>query len=196
MIFDAIYCLNQSSRPDRWEQAQDEFNRVGIDPIRFYSVLNKEPWKSFCISQKLLIETIIQKGHNITLCLEDDVIFKNYDKLQEYTNDLPNDWDILYLGANITDPNPVQAGKNILKIRSAWTTHAICYNRKVLDSINKYNPDVHGMYDDWLSREVLPNVNAYCVKPMIAWQRPGYSDLWGKEVDYTGAFQEQSKKIR
>ena len=194
--FDKIYCLNQPERIDRWELANAELKRVGIKADWFYSIPDKEPYMSFCLSQRAMIDDLVKNQYKAALLLEDDVLFRNYQRIDTYTKGLPENWDILYLGANVTDPKPEKITDNLFRIRAAWTTHAIAYNNKVFQVIDKYNPETNGMYDDWLSREVLPNVNAYVIIPMIAWQRPGHSDLWGKWADYTGAFQHQSKMIK
>lgn len=197
MNFDAIYCLNQADRPDRWELAEAEFKRVGIEVQRFYSIPDKAPYLSFCLSQKAIIEDIAKRELQTALVLEDDCIFSNFENLDNYMAQLPKNWDIFYLGANVTDSKPKRISDNIFKIRHAWTSHAIAYKLGAVKMINQeYSPQVHGMYDDWLSRNILPKLNAFVCIPMIARQRAGYSDLWGKWADYTGAFDHQDNTIK
>jgi hypothetical protein len=109
-------------------------------------------------------------------------------------SELPADWDIVYLGANIQDENPVRISEHVFRIRSAWTTHCIGYRRKAIPYILENQPGFsEQMYDNWLSGQ-LPNLNAYVINPMIAWQRPRMSKIWGTMSDYSEHF-ERSQKL-
>jgi len=135
------------------------------------------------------------------LALEDDVIFADFTRLQDAVAELPEDWDVLYLGANITDMvsgmkenPPVRYSKHLHRVRRAWMTHAVGYSRKAVESIvGAYPIETYEMYDNWLSEKFLPHNNCFLVNPMVAWQRPGKSDLWGCMTDYSGAFAEGNK---
>ena len=134
--------------------------------------------------------------------LEDDCIFKDLKHLQAAIDELPAGWDVLYLGANITDMvfgikenPPLRHSQHLYRIRRAWTSHAIAYTREAAMRIaTVYSPHTCGMYDEFISSNMLGKMNAFLVNPMCAFQRPGKSDLWGGHTDYTGAF-EQGDKI-
>lgn len=195
-FFEVVYCLNQDSRPDRWKQAINEFDRVGLSKYhRFPSVPADQPIRSFCLSQYAMLKTFLTTGSQTLLILEDDVIFDGLGMLERSIADLPANWDMLFLGANITggvagivERPPVAITSNIYRIRAAWTTHAIAYTRQAAKMISCAY-DGTSMYDAWLSETMLPQLKAYLVNPMVAFQRPGKSDLWGCETDYTGAFE-------
>lgn len=184
--FDKICFLTQAERKDRLADCIAEMRRVGITAHPFYSIQAGQPYQSFCLSQKQMIKEFFESEGKTFLGLEDDVIFRNMTHLWEAMKELPDDWDIVYLGANVTDEKPERYSKHLRRIRSAWTTHAIGYNRKILKHIldNYKGWEENGMYDDWLSREVLPKFKCFVITPMIAWQRPVFSDLWGKNVSY------------
>lgn len=184
--FDKICYLTQAERKDRLTACIAELRRAGITAQPFYSIPAGQPYQSFCLSQKHMISEFFDSKGNTFLGLEDDVLFRNMSHLCEAMKELPEDWDVVYLGANVTDENPERHSAHLRRIRSAWTTHAIGYNRKILKYIidNYKGWEESGMYDDWLSREVLPRFNCYVITPMIAWQRPVYSDLWGRNVSY------------
>jgi GR25 family glycosyltransferase involved in LPS biosynthesis len=184
-------CLNLNSRPDRWEQSQEEFKRVGIEGVeRFAAIEHENKFLSFNLSQKAILESINED----TWVFEDDVKFINTNLKEEIFKHVPNDWDILYLGANVLSNIPA-VNKYWWKCLDAWTTHAICYRNGVQKKILEVF-DVNGYtYDDQLRTKVLPNVNAYVCKPFLAVQRSGYSDLWQREADYSAAFNESQKKL-
>lgn len=195
---DRKYCLNQQSRPDRWSQAQEEFKRVGLDVEQFYSIPADQPNKSFCLSQYAMLKRFLETDGKSLLTFEDDVIFKDLSHFEAACAELPADWDIVYLGANITDMvfgikenPPVNYSERLYCIRRAWTTHAIAYSRRTAEYIVRHYPvSEFNMYDNWLSENVLRFCRCFLVNPMVAFQRPGKSDLWGGvDTDYTGAFE-------
>lgn len=144
-------------------------------------------------------------GEERLLTFEDDVLIQDDRHLGNALAELPADWDILYLGANITEGvfgikefPPVRYSPYLYRVRKAWTTHAIAYSRKMVDIILQNYP-VHSfeVFDNWLNREILPHYKCFLINPMICWQRPGISDLWGGiPTDYTGAFEWGNKFMR
>lgn len=195
--FDTTYCLNQDSRPDRWAQAKGEFDRTGIRAERFPTIPADHPHHSFCLSQYAMLKSFLRTNGRTLLTLEDDVLFQSAGHLEAAISELPADWDIIYLGANITEgvvgikeKPPVRHSEHLHRVRRAWTTHAIAYSRKAVEEIvGLYPVHTFDMFDNWLNQNYLENHQCFLVSPMIAWQRPVFSDLWGNAADYTGAFE-------
>jgi hypothetical protein len=185
-FFDKILFLNQAKRTDRLLDCQNELKRVGLNADPFYSIDAEQPYKSFCLSQIAMLKEFLLTDSKTFLALEDDVLFKDLTHLPDALNELPENWDIVYLGANVTEDKPKYHSPYLRRVRSAWTTHAVGYSRKAVEKIveNYHSWEANGMYDDWLSREFLPNNNCFIVAPMVAWQRPVFSDLWGQNVEY------------
>ena len=134
---------------------------------------------------------------------EDDVLFVDPGVIGDAVFELPADWDILYLGANITDgvPGaterpPVRHSAHLFRIGAAWTSHAICYSERAIDWIvNDYNPDSGRMFDDYLSY-MLTKFNGFITAPMACWQRPGKSSLWDRDTDYSPCFAAGNLKLK
>lgn len=196
--FDSIKCLNQKERPDRWKLAIEEFDRVGLENVeQFFSIPAEQPYQSFCISQYAMLKSFLGTNGGHLLTLEDDVVFNSYDHVDKAMMELPGNWDVLYLGANIRGQKPQYYSSHLRRITLAYTTHAIAYSRKAVEHIvNSYNPYNFEMYDSWLSDNVLGKFNCYVMSPMIAFQRPGiHSDLWGVVTDYTSCFEDGNKMM-
>jgi GR25 family glycosyltransferase involved in LPS biosynthesis len=182
--------------------AKEEFSRVGLNDVQqFFSIPAAQPNQSFCLSQYAMLKSFLGTDERTLLALEDDAVFQNWDHLPDAIAELPEDWDVLYLGANITDMvfgikefPPLKYSRYLYRVRKAWTTHAVAYSRRIVETIVRSYP-VHefNMFDNWLNESILPHHKCFLVNPMICWQRPGKSDLWGTETDYTGAFQEGNK---
>lgn len=183
-FFSDVYILNQQERIDRWLLCQRELARVGIENYsQFYSVPMDPPMKSFCFSQRELINTFLREGGDTLLALEDDCLFDNLSPLEAAIDQLPPDWDMLYLGGNLRGINPRPYSENLRIPQNPWQTHAIAYSRRGANKIN-YDPSTGQMFDDWLAEKIF-QFKVFLVAPMVAWQRPGFSNIWGANTDYT-----------
>jgi hypothetical protein len=193
-FFDDKYCLTLD--PAEWNLAQKEFHRVGLYNVRkFDAIPDVGPHQSFNRSSRRMLIDFFGAGNQRLLILEDDAEFRQLDHLSTALYELPSDWDIVYLGANIQDAVPERYTTHLSRVRNAWTTHAIGYNRQVLPFLLENMPGVEDrMYDNWLG-SVLPDLKAFVVNPMVAWQRPRYSVIWGKTVDYSDAFVLSQEKL-
>lgn len=193
--FDKIMCLNQAERPDRWTQAEEEFKRVGLAVERFFAIKADVPFHSFCLSQHGMLKRFLESEGQRLLTLEDDVVFRPLNHLEDALSELPEDWDVLYLGANDRGVTPQRYSNRLSRIGMAWTTHAVAYSRKMAEFIvANYPVETFAMYDDWLSNQ-LPDKQAFIVNPPVAWQRPVMSDLWGTQADYTGCFEDVERRM-
>ena len=122
--FDKIYCINLDSRPDRWKQAQKEFDKVGIlDRVERFSAMTskneggpqgknvrgKLKWKNLdgtIMSHMTCIKNAKDNGWKNVLIFEDDVYFDGYDsdKLSKSLELLKSrKWNLFFLGGNIID---------------------------------------------------------------------------------------------
>lgn len=192
----------------QWCMAQEEFTRAGINHYLKFDALpidNNEilgPHQSFSGSvRQILRDFIIESDAQTLLLLEEDCIFRDLSHLDRALSELPSDWDILYLGANLVcwnngEPWPERHSEHIFRVRAAWTTHCIGFNRKVVPYLLEHQPGLsEQMFDQYLS-DNLAKLNAYCVAPMAAYQRPRVSSIWNRYDDYTGIFEESDRRLR
>jgi hypothetical protein len=111
---------------------------------------------------------------------------------------LPNDFMTLHLGANIigvTGTNwqmPTYHNRYLAKLHNCWQSHATLYSAECVKFIlDNFNPNImdaeHPIFDEWLRLNVLNQGRSYLMNPMIAYQRPRFSEIWGVPADYQGA---------
>lgn len=171
----------------------------------FHSIPADQPNKSFCLSQYAMLKRFLETEGKTLLTFEDDVIFQDLQHFEAACSELPAEWDMVYLGANITDMvfgikeyPPVRYSEHLYQVKRAWTTHAVGYSRKMADIIVRHYPvQEFNMFDNWLNENILPHYKCFLINPMVAWQRPGISDLWGGvDTDYTGAFEWGNKFMK
>jgi len=198
-FFDHKVCL--SVQDDEWALAQREFERVSLSDVeRYQAVKEIGPHQSFSHSERNILLDFLHSRHATLLHLEDDVSFRDLSHLDAALAQLPNDWDIIYLGANLVqwnngEPRPERYGPHLFRVTSAWTTHAIGYNRKCVEFVLAQQPGFsERMFDNYLS-DRLPELNAYIVSPMVAYQRPRKSLIWDRYDDYTPIFEASDAKL-
>lgn len=186
--------------PVEWEKGCAEFARVGLTDVIKYQALPIDPeteikgvHQSFNGTMRSVLQDFYDSDAQTLLNMEDDAWFQEFGHLESALSQLPENWDVLYLGANLlTDlgPNkrPERYSENLFRIFSAWTSHAIGFSRRPIKFILDNQPSFSvEMLDHFLSRS-LPNLNAYCVSPMVAFQRFHRSSIWGTMEDYNPIF--------
>lgn len=193
-FFDRKVCLTADAA--EWVKADAEFNRIGMNDVhRFDALPDIGPHQSFNRSTRKILIEFFEGSNERLLFLEDDCVFNNHDHLKDTLSELPADWDIIYFGCNIQDEKPVKVTDRLYRIQGAFTTHCIGYNKKSIPFILENQPGFSEcMFDNWLSAN-LCRLNAYVINPMIAWQRPRHSKIWGHAVDYTEHFKASQKKL-
>ena len=197
-FFHRRICLTND--PAEWQIAQAEFNRVGLEVEKFQAVKEIGPHQSFSHSEREILLDFLHSDAETLLHLEDDCVFRDLSLLPAALLQLPADWDIVYLGANLVlwnngEPWPERYSDHLFRVKCAWTTHAIAYNKKCIRMILEKQPEFSvRMFDNYLS-DRLPELQAFCVAPMVAYQRPRFSSIWSRETDYDDVFSESARRL-
>lgn len=184
-FFDKVHLINLDKRRDRLNKVTEELRRVGLSFERFPACEGDNRHLAFNKSQ----HEVLKLAGERTLVLEDDVLFKNIDHLCSALGELPADWDVLYLGANVNGTTLERHSEHLFKIKNSFTTHAVAYSKEMAEWIvENFNPDEFPIYDEWLRQNVQERFKCFLIAPMIAWQRPDFSDIWQTQADYTSCF--------
>lgn len=199
-MFDLIVCLNCPGAKERWGSSFKEFQKLGLKGVvRFEALSDIGPHQSFNKSINAILKGFSNDSAQTLLMLEDDVVFQNTEALPAALQELPANWDIVYLGANLVQPGfeaPIPYSMHLRRITNAYTTHAIGFNKKCISFILQNFPDFSSvMFDNWLSCN-LHRFNAFAITPMVAIQRSGFSQIWGREVDYSVIFNMSDKLLK
>jgi hypothetical protein len=197
-FFPVCMVLNQQSRPDRMQQFMQEAKRHDLKYEVFYSIPHPRSFTSFNLSVYAMLAKFYATGEDRMLMLEDDCVLSDnaLDQFEKSVRELPPTWEMLYLGCNIIENNARPYSANLAKTTGAWTTHAVGIRRSVAEAVLKAGIDPgNGMMDDWFAKKIHPKGQSYVCKPMIAVQRPGYSDLWQRDTNYTDIFRNANNKL-
>ena len=178
-----IVVLSLRDRKDRRDRCDEIFKSHCITDYR-YHLTDKDEKDVYGNASRDFIE-MLKTFNGITIFFEDDFeLAKNYETIFDIAwRDLPEDFDLLYLGGNLRSPAE-KVTSNLLKLNGAWTAHALIFSEQFTKYvINNYRYPECGVFDDWLCR-IATERSFYMTYPMISWQRPCYSDFQNSRVAY------------
>lgn len=197
------FCINLASRADRWQEVSNEVLMHGIAMQRIEActpdkAIENSPFVAFNTSQKMALESITKYP---AMILEDDCVFMNSDHLPAAMNELPEDWEILYGGANVIGIDtiqfelPVRYSDHLFTLKDAWMTHCMIYSeRGVKRILESFSVTCGFNMDEWLRKNIMPSGRCFIIAPQIAYQRPSFSNIWNCDTNFKHLF-EQGNKI-
>ncbi len=189
-----MFLINLKKRPEKLERSIEVFKKYdmdvevveAVDAVEMGYEINEHGlitgFKALNESIIGILESAIENNYKSIFIFEDDIEID--EDPRPHFDDLPDNWDVFYLGCLNTVNYPKIKGA-IHKVRRAYLGHAIALKstmfQPVIDKLKemKIPSDVciAEVYND------LKNYKAYCTIPGIAWQRKGYSDNYLTIVD-------------
>lgn len=196
-LFEHSFCINLDRRPDRWQQAKEEFDKAGLRVNRFsafdgpecLSDTVSEEYRGYkvdrdpkaiigCLrSHRILYTTMLDAGWQEMAVFEDDVIFKEdfKSKFIDCYRQLPTDWLILFLGCI---PLKVDTfSKNLRKVHNCWTTHAYIIRAEACEMLEEILLHNEHRPIDLSWGPILDTGRVFTCWPFLAIQRESYSDI-------------------
>lgn len=183
------YIIHNSKNIARFQGLKAQINEQNISELTILpAIMLEDPVTGCAESHKsVIIRSKAQKLPFVTI-FEDDIKFTcpgAWDffnmVFEEY---LPKDWDIFVGGVYFsTELQDVPFNDHVKRIPKKFSsTHCIVLRDTVYDHVLSCPAGKH--FDEWLS-QLCGSKNVYLCWPMPAIQSAGYSDIAGKEVDYS-----------
>ena len=183
------YVINLKRRTDRLKEINLPFQYEvfeATDGKEKFSDFGKMQGHIGCLDSHRRLINLAKKDKIETLMvMEDDIeVCEDFnDKLIKVMTELPEDWDLLYLGGwNVGDVEKYSESLNWAK--KVYTTHAFIVRDKfydiILEGINSRDWKV-----DVLISDVLPLGKCFICEPILAWQREGFSDIENRVTNNT-----------
>jgi GR25 family glycosyltransferase involved in LPS biosynthesis len=192
MNFPPIYVINLADSKDRWDYMQSQCKREGLVCNRHEAVNGKElnPLKMRIVKNKKLSRggigcslshinlwksqfNILSKNEHFIVLEDDCIIEKDFkEKFYEIMNEVPSDFDILYLGGSNLKGKKIS--KNIMvpeKVSKNSTkntgTYAMVISQKCLSALITSNEDIDEYIDQSIKNKLFNNHKIYYTVPPL-----------------------------
>lgn len=190
LFFDGhLFVINLERRGDRWQHCQEQFAKFGLTQVqRFEACVDPIPERhdqntGCTLSHRTLLDMQIANGWPRIMVLEDDfeIIFEDFhERFENYIKDVPDDWDILYLGGGYGGPPMARVSKHVIRTGRMMTTSSYGIT---LAMAKKLAPHLVGSGPvDCLFSDRLEANKSYIFSPRLFIQYPNFSDLQGRHM--------------
>ena len=179
-FFKDSFVINTAKREDRRQLFESMLKRADIGVVkRFEAIVDLKDGAWGCAQSHLAIVRLAkEQGLENVLIFEDDAQFvDSFSKQIEpsLTELSLLDWNFFYLGGRLMS-QAKRIGSNLARIGMVYTTHAYAIKHTIYDEILKYDHKRDIAIDVHYANLTCRN-SSYACLPMVAYQRPGYSDL-------------------
>lgn len=194
---DMVYICHYKKLVDRKAAILEQLDRMEITDRVFVEQFDKDNWdedtinkqypkindpgnrmsaaeKSLALKHAWIVQDMHEKGYSSVLVLEDDaVLCENFSEhFNRYKQQLPQGWDIGWVGSCFNLREPQIAGVNVYKTdRGSRCTHAFCLSREFAQKMSKEISNINLPSDCYYNYIVKQhNLNNYWFQPALALQ--------------------------
>ena len=191
-IFQNHFYINLSEREDRKQNAIEQLSKLGIVPNRMGAIKTEIGIVGCALSHLRCIQEAKIKGYPYVCIFEDDIIIKNENLLIKKVKKLINeDFDVLMLSGN--NFRPFEEHDDYIKVTKCFTTGAYIIKEHYYDTwLNNLNEGIKLLLQtnnrdyslDAYNHKLQREDKWWLITPICCYQKPDYSDIEYKEVDY------------
>ena len=193
-------------REDRWKECVEQFKKYDIsmnNVIRWDAIVGNDMsndeintntstfCKYFCnkgtvgcfLSHQSVWKDVAKNGYKKVLVLEDDIQFVNPENIKKYFKQVPNDWDIVYVGSYGSTVNPnicflqknIKVGENVVIPCYTSGTHAYIISDKSANKLLKALPKAE--YHADIAINSKKEIKKYAFVPQLINQSLSNTDI-------------------
>lgn len=201
-----IFVINLKKRTDRLRHIQEELKKINCNNYEIVeaidgNTINRSPF----INQGALglvqtyfkiFELIKDKPTEEIIIIEDDCVFhENFcDRINNFINEVPNNWKILYFGGNHNELGnaqpPIRVNNSVLKVHHTYSAHCVVIKTKIFFELIEILKSLRYQTDVGLSF-LQKKYPCYTTSKKITWQVPTYSDIENKLVNYNSTLKDE-----
>jgi glycosyl transferase family 25 len=187
------FYINLDYRTDRRVEIERELADKEICAERFPAIRTRPGSIGCSLSHLAVLKLARERGYESVMIFEDDFRFLiSKEEWESLIKKLPSSYDVVMLSYNIILAYPHDDIFDAVfeaQTASGYIVHSRFYNTLIArweDGLRLLaNTGMHWMYAlDQYWKGVQPQYQWYAFKTRIGVQRPGFSDLVGKVVDY------------
>jgi|TARA_B110000116_G_C16795153_1_gene566192 glycosyl transferase family 25 len=191
-----IFYINLKERVDRKESVELELDKVGWEYTRFGAVKTKSGRVGCSMSHLKLLKMAKDKKMPYIVIVEDDIQFKDVELFKKLFDNFMNskiEYDVFLLSGNLRPP-AIKITESIVRVYKSFTTTGYIVKshyydkmiKNIQESINKLllnENDGYNAIDTYLMK--LQRIDKWYISyPRTVTQRPDYSDIENKQVNY------------
>jgi glycosyl transferase family 25 len=205
-LLENCYLINLDDKVQRLNDSITELGKLDIKPLRFVAVRHQNGAIGCSLSHLGVLNLAKFKNHEYVLVCEDDNLILNADEVKKSINQFIEDkleWDVLLLSANNQRPFE-KTSERYIKVKNAQCTNAYIVRRHYYETLIQIwetafvklsqNPEQHGIYAlDQYWKILQKKDNWYLIIPPNIIQKPEYSSIEHRMVDYTNLFMNYDK---
>ncbi len=183
-VFEKVIVINLAKRPDRMAQIKAQLDAHKITFERFEAIDAQELGitgvAACALSHRGVIEQYKNAG-NVFIFEDDAELNEDFEQLWDvFIANLPDDWQMVYLGCNKIDWQPI--AKGIAQLSAGIATHAYGAKQSVFDSMIDASKRAEPIDLSYMQLQV--SVPTYVAVPSMVGQVPGFSDIEHRFTDY------------
>lgn len=194
-LIQKIVYINLDNRTDRMKQMKFELISFPSEKVQRFSAIKHHQGAVGCtLSHIAVLEMAIKEGWGNVLILEDDIQWSNYELGSlRFESLLKEPFDVIVLGSVSTSYNGSSFKLNHCQTTTAYLVNKHYYStllqnfKEGLDQLQKTNNKPLYAIDMYWQR-LQQRDNWFVVIPSLFIQRPSYSDIEQKDVNYTHLF--------
>ncbi len=184
-FFNKTFLINLPERRDRYWISTWELTRYNIPYEVIRATKNQDGREGLYQTMRQMFERSVQAGYKRILVFEDDVrlVTDPGPVMEKVIPQLPDNWDLLYLGCNLATRPTKFYSPNLLPVTRALSTHAVGYSRACMErilSLPKLLP-----IDNLFCQTIQAAGKSFCVCPFLVSQYAGYSDIEKRDTDWS-----------
>ena len=197
-LSNSIYVINLKERLDRKEHITTQLKKIDCENyILFEGVNGKSVENPTRMPSGMfgLIKTYLnmyndwkKNPQENILIIEDDCVFVDgfNKKLEEYISNVPNDWDMLYFGANHNyhmGEKTITINEKCIKLNNSYSAHCVLIKPHVFEELI-FGIQTFTIENDVMMANLQKKYNAYSSSEALTTQLVSYSDIQNKVMDY------------
>ena len=196
-LTNSIYVINLKERVDRNNHITNELNKIDclnykiIEAIDGNKIQNVSKIKNgafgLLMTYKLIHSDWQKDKTSPILIIEDDCKFIEdfNDLLESYINNVPDNWDMLYFGANHNyhmGQKTEKINNYCVKTNNSYSAHCVLMKPNIFENLISMI-DVNPLEVDVLMAELQKKYNSYSSHIPLTTQIPSYSNIEDKPVN-------------